>query len=89
MDWSHQVQGVLKKSSAQPLLQGKNPGPMVEIDFWVARRADLEFVVEQLYSEKVVKMSRLLQKSLSSYYPAYCSMLQTIDQALDEARDIR
>ena len=89
IEWSHQVQGVLKKSSAQPLLQGKNPGPMVEIDFWIARRADLESVVEQLYNEKVLKMSRLLERSLSSYYPSYRSMLQTIDQALEEARDIR
>jgi dynein heavy chain len=89
VDWSHQVQGVLKKSSAQPLLQGKNPGPLVEIEFWVARRDDLESVVEQLCSDKVLKMSHLLEKTMSSYYPSYCSMLQTIDQALDEARDIR
>ena len=89
MEWSHQVHDVLKKNSAQPLLQGKNPGPLVEIDFWVARRADLESVVEQLYSDKVLKMSRLLEKTLSSYYPAYCSMLKTIDDALAEARDIR
>ena len=89
VEWSHQVQDVLKKNSAQPLLQGKNPGPLVEIDFWIARRADLESVVEQLYCDKVLKMSRLLEKTLSSYYPAYCSMLKTIDDALDEARDIR
>lgn len=89
IEWSHQVQGVLKKNSALVLLQGKNPGPLVEIDFWVDRRADLESVVEQLYSDKVLKMSRLLEKTLSSYFPAYCSMLQTIDQALEEARDIR
>lgn len=87
--WSHQVQDVLKKNSAQPLLQGLNPGPLVEIDFWAARRSDLESVVEQLYSEKVLKMSRLLEKTRSSYYPAYCSMLESIDQALAEARDIR
>ncbi len=89
IDWSHQVQEVLKKSSAEPLLQGNNPGPLVEIDFWVSRRADLESVVEQLYSDKVLKMSRLLEKSLSSYYPAYKSMLELIDEALIEARDIR
>ena len=89
IDWSHQVQEVLKKSSAEPLLQGNNPGPLVEIDFWVSRRADLESVVEQLYSDKVLKMSRLLEKSLSSYYPAYKSMLESIDEALIEARDIR
>ena len=89
IEWSHQVQDVLKKSSAQPLLQGENPGPLVEINFWTARRADLESVVEQLYSEKVLKMSRLLEKTLSSYYPAYCSMQMAIDNALAESRDIR
>ena len=89
IEWSHQVQEMLKKSSAEPLLQGKNPSPLVEVEFWVARRADLESVVEQLYSDKVLKMSRLLEKSLSSYYPAYRSMLESIDDALVEARDIR
>ena len=61
----------------------------VEIDFWVARRLDLQSVVEQLYSEKVLEMSRLLEKTLSSYYLAYCSMLQTIDQSLEKASDVR
>lgn len=89
IEWSHQVQDVLKKNSAQPLLQGKNPGPLVEIEFWIARRADLESVVEQLYGEKVLKISHLLEKTLSSYYTAYRSMLQIIDEALSEARDIR
>ena len=89
IEWSHQVQEVLKKGSAEPLLQGTNPGPLVEIEFWIARRADLESVVEQLYSDKVLKMSRLLEKSLSSYYPAYKSMLESIDDALAESRDIR
>ena len=89
IDWSRQVHDVLKKNSAQPLLEGKNPGPIVEIDFWDARRADLESVVDQLSAKKVVKMSQLLEKSLSSYYPAYKSMMDAIYNALDEARDIR
>ena len=89
VEWSHQVRDVLDRSSAEPLLQGTHPGPLVEMDFWKARRADLESVVDQLCSEKVVKMSRLLEKSLSSYFPAYQSMVNNIHTALDEARDIR
>ena len=89
IDWSRQVHDVLKKNSAQPLLEGKNPGPIVEIEFWDARRADLESVVDQLSEKKVLKMSQLLEKSLSSYYPAYRSMMDAIYNALDEARDIR
>ena len=89
IDWSRQIQNVLKKNSAQPLLEGKNPGPMVEIEFWNARCADLESVVDQLSVKKVTKMSQLLEKSLSSYYPAYKSMMEAIYNALDDARDIR
>ena len=89
IDWSRQIQNVLKKNSAQPLLEGKNPGPLVEIEFWNARCADLESVVDQLSVKKVTKMSQLLEKSLSSYYPAYKSMMEAIYNALDEARDIR
>ena len=48
IDWCHQVRDVLKKSSAEPLLAGKNPGPLVEIEFWVARRADLESILDQV-----------------------------------------
>ena len=43
----------------------------------------------QLSMEKVVKMGYLLEKTCSSYYPAYCSMVQSIEDALVEARDIR
>ena len=48
IEWSHQIRDVLKKNSAQPLLDGKNPGPMVEMDFWKARCADLESVFDQV-----------------------------------------
>lgn len=48
IEWCHQIRDVLKKSSAQPLLEGKNPKPQAEIDFWKARCADLESVVDQV-----------------------------------------
>ena len=89
IEWSRQIHDVLKKNSAQPLLEGKNPGPLVEIDFWNARREDLESVADQLCVEKVVKMGQILEKTLSSYFPAFQSMLDTVFSALDEARDIR
>lgn len=89
VDWSRQIHDVLKKNSAQPLLKGENPGPIAEIDFWNARRDDLESVADQLCVDKVVKMGQLLEKTRSSYFPAFQSMLDTVFGALDEARDIR
>ena len=38
---------------------------------------------------QVVKMSRLLELTSSSYYPAYCSMMNTVTATLDEAREVR
>ena len=35
-----------------------------------------------------MKMGYLLEKTCSSYYPAYRSMVQSIEDALVEARDI-
>ena len=48
IDWCHQVRDVLKKCSARTLLDGDNPGSLVEIDFWKARWSDLESIVEQV-----------------------------------------
>lgn len=48
VEWSHQIRDVLQRSSAQPLLKGKNPGPLVELNFWKDRRADLESVMDQV-----------------------------------------
>lgn len=35
--WSYQVQVVLRRESSQPLLQGENPTPKVELEFWKSR----------------------------------------------------
>lgn len=37
IDWSYQIQGALKKESSEPLLQGSNPNPKVELEFWKNR----------------------------------------------------
>lgn len=37
IQWSRQVQVVLNKDSSQPLFQGENPTPWVELEFWKSR----------------------------------------------------
>ena len=48
IDWIHQIQDVLKRDSAQPLLEGLNPVPSVEIKFWENRAQNLECIYEQV-----------------------------------------
>lgn len=49
IEWCHLIRDVLQKSSAETLLAGMNPGPLVEIEFWNSRCADLESVEDQVH----------------------------------------
>ena len=55
IEWTHQIQSVLKRNSAQPLLEGHNPGPLVELDFWRARATNLECIFQQVSSDDTSK----------------------------------
>ena len=50
IQWTHQVRDVLKKDSAQPLLEGLNPSPFVEIEFWKAKALNLQCIHDQVKS---------------------------------------
>jgi len=56
IEWTHQIQDVLKKDSAQPLLEGLNPTPFVELEFWKNKAMNLECIYEQVCSIKAVKL---------------------------------
>ncbi|KNC98871.1 dynein beta chain, flagellar outer arm [Spizellomyces punctatus DAOM BR117] len=88
IDWTHQIKEVIKSSSAAPLEEGLNPGPMVEIDFWAAKAANLKSIYQQLTDEKIQKISKLLEVSKSTYYPAFKMIFDEVVAALDEANDI-
>eukprot|EP00064_Thunnus_orientalis_P003474 superscaffoldBa00000283_g3483 len=88
IEWSHQIRAVLKKDSAEALLEGKNPTPHTELLFWKNRYADLECIHSQLKSSKVKKMEMLLEAVESSYSPAFSNILQDVIAALEEAKDI-
>ncbi|XP_055450236.1 dynein axonemal heavy chain 9 [Psammomys obesus] len=86
--WSQQVQVVLKRESSQPLLQGGNPTPKVELEFWKSRCEDLEHIYNQLMTIKVRGMAGLLDRLQSSYLPAFKAMFRDVEAALTEAQDI-
>ncbi|NXO76324.1 DYH9 protein, partial [Sitta europaea] len=86
--WSQQIQRVLKKESSEPLLQGTNPTPKVELEFWKSRCADLEGIHSQLTSRRVRNMLEVLERVQSIYVPAFQSMLVDVEAALSEAQDI-
>ena len=48
IEWTHQIRDVLKRDSAQPVLEGLNPSPFVEIKFWENKTQNLECIYEQV-----------------------------------------
>jgi dynein heavy chain len=40
---------------------GAHPGPLLELDFWTERAANLNSIHDQLQGEKVQKVIRVLQ----------------------------
>lgn len=78
IDWTHQIKEVIKSNSAAPLQEGLNPGPMVEIDFWAAKAANLKNIHQQLTDDKIQKISRVLQGSKSTYYPAFKNIFDEV-----------
>ncbi|XP_021550173.1 LOW QUALITY PROTEIN: dynein axonemal heavy chain 9 [Neomonachus schauinslandi] len=89
IQWSRQVQLVLKRESSQSLQQGESPTPKAELEFWKSRSEDLDYIYNQLRAIKVRGTARLLDKLQSSYFPAFQAMFRDVRAALTEARDIR
>lgn len=47
------------------------PGPLKEVDFWTERAANLNSIHQQLSSERVKKVAKILELVKSTYYPAF------------------
>lgn len=88
IDWSHQVLNVLKHDSGQPLIDGHNPGPAVEIDFWIAKQSNLEYIHEQLNSDAVVAIQKVLAHHGSNYAPSFVQLKKDVSDALGECNDV-
>lgn len=80
IDWSHQIRDVLSKDSAQALLDGLNPLPQVEFDFWDARLMNLKCIHEQLNRPKVNKIVEILEKAQSCYWPALQNVYMNVTE---------
>lgn len=48
IEWTHQIRDVLQKDSAEPILDGLNPTPFFEIEFWKNKALNLECIYDQV-----------------------------------------
>ena len=85
--WTRQIKNVLKNDPEAALKDGANPGPLVELEFWTNQAADLNSIHEQLSSEKIKKVIKILELSKSTYSPSFSRLCKEVVIARMEAND--
>lgn len=88
VNWSHQVNDVLKHDSAQPLIDGEHVGPLIELDFWKAKKDNLAYIRDQLDNESLSTIAELLEGAGSSYAPVMAKIVSDVKTNFEECDDI-
>jgi dynein heavy chain len=85
--WTMQIKNVLKTLPEAALAGAENPGPLVGLKFWEDKAANLSSIREQLSSDRIKKVLRVLELTKSPYHAAFHSLIKEVELACAEARD--
>ncbi|XP_049878702.1 dynein beta chain, ciliary [Pectinophora gossypiella] len=86
--WAQQINDVMMEDSALAFENGQNPLPTTELAFWKSRVSNLNYIYDQLRTDRVRCMAVILEKTTSAYYPCFSRLFKNIVSALAEAREI-
>jgi dynein heavy chain len=86
--WTKQIRHVLKQEPEASLKNPEvNPEPMVEIDFWKHKAANLNSIHSQLQMEGLKKVLKFLEQNKSTYTNPFSRLQKEVEQAREEAND--
>ena len=89
--WTRQIRSVLKleglTESGEPALQ-LSQGISTEFDLWRARADNLSSLYEQLQSERLRKVLRILEATKSTYYVPFTRLCKEVAVAREEAMEL-
>jgi dynein heavy chain, axonemal len=96
IDWSHQVRNVLKAEPPAPVMSNDNhgdstatyPSPYAEVDFWVAKAANMRSILDQLSAEKIRKAAKALSLAKSTYYTLFRQLVADVVTGVRETGDL-
>ncbi|XP_055614548.1 dynein beta chain, ciliary, partial [Uranotaenia lowii] len=86
--WAYQINDVLKEDSNSLFKDDHHPSPVEEINFWEARRSNMQNIYQQLLDDRVRQIGVILQGIDSVYYASFKSTFQSVVQAVHEADDV-
>ena len=88
IEWASLIKEILLQDSAHACIAGKNPTPMVEINFWEKRQLNLHSIYRQLTQPKVRKLATVLKMIDSTYYGTLYNLFLDVKLATTQAQDI-
>jgi len=67
--WTRQIKDILRQDPESALKGDGHPGPTAEIEFWASKSTNLNLINDQLNSEPVRKVMKVLEVTKSTYFP--------------------
>ena len=86
--WTKQIKNVLKKDSENVFQTQTDPGPLVEVEFWLSKASNLNGIFDQLQSSRVRRVLKVLDKSKSTYNAPFAKLCKEVFHARAEANNI-
>jgi dynein heavy chain len=85
--WMKQIKNVLNLDPETALKQGLDPTPDAELQFWRDKAGHLNAIYEQLQSERVRAVLRVLDNAKSTYRTTFAALYKEVFKARREAND--
>ena len=86
--WTKQIKNVLKQDPESVFLAITDPGPIAEVEFWKSKAANLNGIFDQLQSDRVRRVLKVLDKSKSTYNAPFAKLCKEVFHARAEANNI-
>ncbi|KAF8564890.1 hypothetical protein P879_11250 [Paragonimus westermani] len=88
VEWSAQINDILKQQSGQPITNGEFPLPAYEYEFWQQRMDCMRDIYEQLVDPRVKKMAVILEANKSAYANPFKEMFKRVVRAIVESETV-
>ncbi len=85
--WTKQIKNILKLDPENQLKDGGHPTPDEEVLFWRNKAANLNSIFNQLQSDRVRRVLRILDASKSTYCNPFAKLCKEVFTARLEAND--
>jgi dynein heavy chain len=84
--WTKQIKNVLKMDPESALKEG-HPDPKIELEFWMNKSNNLNYICHQLSSERIKKVLKFLEQNKSTYTGPFSKLQKEVQTARIEAND--